>query len=81
MVTSSPAANTLWRIVAIIVSVALTLIAFFMVLPIMAIAGVVLLGVAGFVGARAWLTRARRPNGVLDGRRNVRVVQRRPDDA
>lgn len=28
---------------------------------------------------RTWFRRARQPNGVFDGRRNVRVVQRDPD--
>lgn len=43
------------------------------VIPIIFIVGVVLAVLAGVVAVRAWLFREHAPNGMLDGRRNVRV--------
>lgn len=49
-----------------------------LVIPIIFIAGIVLAIVTGFVAVRSWIFREQSPNGVLDGRRNVRV--REPGD-
>lgn len=42
-------------------------------LPLLLIAAVVGLAVIGVLGVRRWLGFQRRPNGMLDGRKNVRV--------
>lgn len=52
---------------------------FFALLAMLLLIPLVLIGAAGAVvtfgvlRAKAWLSRSRQPNGVLDGRRNVRV--------
>lgn len=46
------------------------------VLPILLLIVVFAVCVSVYAAARGWLKRAKRPNGVLDGRRNVRVVMR-----
>lgn len=60
--------------------------AFLAAMLLLAAVALVLIVPAGLValvyfGARAALAAARRPNGVLDGRANVRVISRPPDDA
>lgn len=52
-----------------------------LVLPIIFVAGVVLAVVAGIMAVRAWLFREHAPNGMLDGRRNVRVRAAEEADA
>lgn len=54
-----------------------------LLIPILIIGGVLLLGAgAGMLGrmARGWFTRAHEPNGVLDGRKNVRVRMPQGED-
>jgi ABC-type nickel/cobalt efflux system permease component RcnA len=71
--TSPDALITLWGVLALMVSFAL----FVLLLPVaigLAIACVALVGIAWCVAwVRVKWSRAKRPNGVLDGRRNVRV--------
>jgi membrane protein implicated in regulation of membrane protease activity len=74
MVLESPT-PWIWRIVTLLVTIALIVIAVVIVLPVTVIAGVILALVAAFVGAKTWLSRSRE-NGALDGRRNVAVRRR-----
>lgn len=71
--TSPDALITLWGVLALMVSFAL----FVLLLPVaigLAIACVVLVGIVWCVAwVRVKWARAKRPNGMLDGRRNVRV--------
>jgi hypothetical protein len=80
MVLDVRPSSLLWRIVTLLVAIALTVIAVVVVLPITVMAGVILALFAAGVGARAWLMRAREPGGLLDGRKNVRVVRRPPGE-
>lgn len=48
-------------------------------LPVFLIGGAVLMLSGGKSSARRWFDRLRGPNGVLDGRRNVRVITRGRD--
>ncbi len=61
----SPFAQGVVLLSAVVLMVALA--------PLLVLAVLVGLGVVGFTMARHWLTAQRRPNGMLDGRRNVRV--------
>ncbi len=71
--TSRPSllARLIWAVALLIGGVLILVI----VVP-LAIFGLILTGVIfGYGLFRAWLTGARAPNGPLDGRRNVRVVE------
>lgn len=48
-------------------------------LPVLLIAGLVMMFSGGKAGMRAWLDRLRGPNGLFDKRRNVRVITRGRD--
>ena len=75
---AKPAFHPLALILSLIVAAGLLVV----VLPVMLVAGLISLGLIGalwaWMAVRAWVARARAPNGALDGRRNVRV--RMPDD-
>lgn len=56
--------------------IAIGAVALLLLLVALAVAIPVLLVGALIAGVRGWFVRARGPNGVLDGRRNVRVIVR-----
>lgn len=67
------------RLAAFIMLAFFALIGAIILIPLLLL-GALLTGVFGaYVWIKARLTRARAPNGPLDGRRNVRVVQRTPE--
>lgn len=65
--------HPLAAILSLIVAVGLLIV----VMPVMLVLGLIGLAMLAilwaWLGIRAWLARARSPNGALDGRRNVRV--------
>jgi fatty acid desaturase len=61
------------RVLVALAFVVLAGIGLILVIPIILIAGLVLAITAGVVAVRTWIFREQSPNGVLDGRRNVRV--------
>lgn len=66
------------RVLVALAFVVLAGVGLVLVIPIILIAGLVLAIAAGVVAIRTWIFREQSPNGVLDGRRNVRV--REPGD-
>jgi hypothetical protein len=54
-------------------------IALLLLIPAVVIGVAVFFLAAGVAGVRRWLARQRQPNGMLDGRRNVRVIVRPPE--
>lgn len=54
-------------------------IALLLLIPALLIGLAVFFGGAAAVSLRRWLQRLREPNGMLDGRRNVRVIIRPPE--
>lgn len=68
------------RILAALLTLAIVIAALIVLLPV----GIFLLCVAAILIlwrlAKRWWARTSEPNGVFDGRRNVRVVQRADDD-
>jgi hypothetical protein len=56
--------------------VALVVLAVFLIVPLLLLGLLAVVAVALAHGARVLLTRMRSPNGMLDGRRNVRVIVR-----
>jgi hypothetical protein len=53
--------------------IAAALLLVLLLIPLVVIGAIGAVAVFGAIKAKAWLDRARNPNGVLDGRRNVRV--------
>ena len=73
---SGPLGNLLWAIiflmlVALVVGALLTLL-----VPLLVIGAVAAAILFTYVKIRTWMKSAHDPNGVLDGRRNVRVIDR-----
>lgn len=66
-----PGRLLLWAVVSLAV-----VLVFIIVLPLLVIVGAVTIAGLAVALARRALTRAQAPNGVLDGRRNVRVIPR-----
>jgi len=73
-VNRSPSLGTRLFLCALL---SLVVVAFFLVLfPILIIVGLITTLAIASAFARRLMSRARNPNGVLDGRRNVRVISR-----
>lgn len=74
--------SMLMRVLIAVGMVLLAGVGVILVIPLIFIAGIVLAIVGGLAAIRAKVFRAQAPNGVLDGRRNVRVREDgSPDDA
>ncbi len=74
LVASTFRSTSSWaRVLVALTFVVLAGIGLVLVIPIILIAGIVLAITAGVVAVRSWVFREQAPNGMLDGRRNVRV--------
>ncbi len=70
--------NWLVRSLVAAASVVLVVLAIVLLSGVLAVGVVVMIIVGVVLWVRSWFRRQRGPNGMLDGRRNVRVVSPRP---
>lgn len=72
----SPLGNLLWLIILLVIVVFVVAAVLTILVPLLIIAAVIAVILFIYVKIRSWTRSAHDPNGMLDGRRNVRVIDR-----
>jgi nitrate reductase NapE component len=70
-------AGPLGRVFAAVIALLVLVIVILLAIPVLALGVIGALGYVAYAKTRALFARAYAPNGVLDGRRNVKVIERR----